>query len=108
MGRDFEGIYDILNQQVVFYQPTERGRRNETVVIDDLESEALDKLIGDSAAEKLREDLELLEVLDPFDEELFLAGKQTPVFFGSAINNFGVKDLLAAFVRRHLHNPVRR
>ena len=100
MGRSFEGIYDLVNKEVVFYQPTERGRKNETVIVDDLESDALDKLIGPSAAEKLREDLELLEVLDPFDPEAFLAGMQTPVFFGSAINNFGVRELLAQFVHR--------
>lgn len=100
MGRDFEGIYDLVNKEVVFYQPTERGRRNETVVIDDLESEELDKMIGPTAADKLREDLELVQVLDPFDQEAFLSGQQTPVFFGSAINNFGVKELLAAFVRK--------
>lgn len=100
MGRSFEGIYDLVKQEVVFYQPTERGRKNETVIIDDLQSEELDKLIGPTAAEQLREDLELLEVLDPFDPDLFLAGKQTPVFFGSAINNFGVRELLAQFVHR--------
>ena len=100
MGRDFEGIYDLNNKEVVFYQPTERGRRNETVTIQDLDSDELDKMIGPSAADKLREDLELLEVLDPFDSDAFLAGRQTPVFFGSAINNFGVRELLSAFVRR--------
>lgn len=100
MGRNFEGIYDLINQEVVFYKPTERGRRNETVTIKDLDSDELDKMIGPDAAEKLREDLELVDVLDPFDQEAFLAGQQTPVFFGSAINNFGVRELLAAFVRR--------
>ena len=61
---------------------TSGGTRSakQTVIIDDLDSEALDKLIGDSAAEKLREDLELLEVLDPFDEELSLRVSRPPCF----------------------------
>ena len=98
MGKGFEGVYDLVNRQVIFYQPTERGRRNERLVLDDLEGDALEEHFGEDAAFKLREDLELLEALDPFDEELYLAGKQTPVFFGSAINNFGVKELLDQFV----------
>ncbi len=99
MGKRFEGIYDLVNKRVVFYQPTERGRRNEQVFIDDLSDDTLDGLIGTLAADKLREDVELLGALEPFDPELFATGQQSPVFFGSAINNFGVKELLSQFVR---------
>ena len=99
MGKEFEGVYDLVNRQVIFYQSTERGRRNDRLVIDDLEGGALEELFGEEKAAKLRDDLELLEVLDPFDAEEYLAGRQTPVFFGSAINNFGVKELLDQFVR---------
>jgi peptide chain release factor 3 len=99
MGKGFEGVYDLVNRQVIFYQPTKRGRRNERLVLDDLEGGALEEHFGEETAAKLREDLELLEALDPFDPAAYLAGKQTPVFFGSAINNFGVKELLDQFVR---------
>jgi len=98
MGRKFQGIYDLVNKRVVFYQATERGRANAQVYLEDINDPALDEEIGAEAAEKLREDLELLEALDPFDQEAFEAGAQTPFFFGSAINNFGVKELLDAFV----------
>ncbi len=97
MGKRFEGIYDIPNQQVVFYQPSERGKRNERVVLDSTDD--LEKWIPVAQAEQLREDLELLSALDPFDVEAYRAGRVTPVFFGSAINNFGVKELLDHFVQ---------
>ena len=99
MGKRFEGIYDLVNRRVVFYQPAERGRRNEQVVIEDLSDDRLDGWVGSLLADKLREDIELLGALEPFDRDAFLAGKQSPVFFGSAINNFGVKELLSQFVR---------
>lgn len=98
MGRTFEGVYDLVNKRVVFYQPAERGKANAQVYIEDLEDGKLDDLIGKSKADTLREELELLEVLDPFDPEAFARGEQTPFFFGSAINNFGVQELLDAFV----------
>ena len=103
MGRSFEGVYDLRSKQVVFYQPAVRGRRNDRVVLDDLDSSELDDYLGNEKADKLREDLELLGALDPYDEEMFLAGQQTPIFFGSAINNFGVKELLDSFVDCALH-----
>ena len=68
------------------------------VVINDLSDQTLDQLLG-SQAEKLREDIELIEgAVNPFEMKHFLKGSQTPVFFGSAINNFGVKEVLDAFV----------
>ncbi len=100
MGKGFEGIYDLVRKQVIFYQASERGRRNEQVVLTDVESSDLDGWVGSLLADKLREDLELLDMTDSFDAEAYLAGVQTPVFFGSAINNFGIKELLHHFVRQ--------
>ncbi|MCA9538688.1 MAG: peptide chain release factor 3 [Myxococcales bacterium] len=100
MGKHFEGIYDLVHRKVIFYQPTERGRRNERVVLDDLSDRALDGWVGSLLADKLREEVELLGALEPFNPEAYLTGQQTPVFFGSAINNFGVKELLDHFVRQ--------
>ncbi|MBU0552170.1 peptide chain release factor 3 [Myxococcota bacterium] len=98
MGKDFEGVYDIYSRRVIFYEPASRGRKNPQVVLDDLDGEALEQLLGSRLADKLREDIELIDALDPFDLEAFRAGMQTPVFFGSAMNNFGVKELLDRFV----------
>jgi len=98
MGKRFEGVYDLVNKQVVFYEPTERGRRNDRMVLEDLDDPQLDGWIGTLLADKLREEIELLGALDAFDPAEFLAGRQTPFFFGSAINNFGVKELLDQFV----------
>ena len=76
-------------------------------MLEDLESEELDDWLGKELADQLREDVELLEVIEPFDSEAYLAGLQTPVFFGSAINNFGVKELLDQFVD-HAPSPQPR
>ncbi len=99
MGKGFEGVYDLVNHQIVFYQSTERGRRNERLIIDNPDDADFESLFGEELAMKLRDDLELLGALDPFDPAAYLSGQQTPVFFGSAINNFGVKELLHQFVR---------
>ena len=98
MGRTFEGVYDLLNKRVVFYQAAERGKANQQVYIDDLYDGTLDDHIGKDKADTLRDELELLGALDPFDPVAFAKGEQTPFFFGSAINNFGVRELLDAFV----------
>ncbi|MCB9521912.1 MAG: peptide chain release factor 3 [Myxococcales bacterium] len=98
MGKRFEGIYDLVNKRVVFYEPAAKGRRNEVVTLTDLNSKDLDGWVGTLLANKLREDVELLGALDPFNPELFMTGQQTPVFFGSAVNNFGVRELLDQFI----------
>ncbi len=97
-GKGLRGVYDLQRRQVQLFTPGLDRRTEEATLIDDLGDPALDRLIG-SAADRLREDIELLEgAADPFDRRHFLNGTQTPVFFGSAINNFGVQELLDAFV----------
>jgi peptide chain release factor 3 len=99
MGKDFQGVYDLIDRSVVFYEDVARGRKNEIVKIDPA-SPALVDAIGENAARKLRDDLALLDGASaPFNRDAFFRGKQTPVFFGSAINNFGVKELLDCFAR---------
>ena len=100
MGRDFQGVYDLVHKQVVLYQHAERGRMNDIVTIESLDDDALDTLIGTEAANKLREDVELVSVIDAFDRELF--GGNRPCVFRSAINNFGVRELLDAIVEHAL------
>lgn len=98
MGQRFAGIYDLIGKRVIFYEPARRGLKNDIVTLEDLDDPRLDDWVGPAQAEKLREDIELLGAVEPFDNEAFLAGAQTPVFFGSAVNNFGVQELLEHFV----------
>jgi peptide chain release factor 3 len=98
MGKRFKGVYNILHKQLHLFSPGSDTRGQDGVVINDLSDPRLDELLG-SQAEELRGDIELIEgVVNPFEMADFLKGSQTPVFFGSAINNFGVKELLDAFV----------
>ncbi|MHA6281213.1 peptide chain release factor 3 [Salinimicrobium sp. CAU 1759] len=99
MGYDFKGIYNIWEQNVNLFTGDPRKDIEETVEISDLSSEKLDTLIGEKAAGTLREELELAQGVYPeFDKEAYLAGNLQPVFFGSALNNFGVRELLDCFI----------
>ncbi|HET7361304.1 MAG TPA: peptide chain release factor 3, partial [Salinimicrobium sp.] len=99
MGYDFKGIYNIWEQNVNLFTGDPRKDIEETVKISNLASEELDSLIGETAAETLREELELVEGVYPeFDRNAYLEGNLQPVFFGSALNNFGVRELLDCFV----------
>ncbi|GAB7021851.1 peptide chain release factor 3 [Salidesulfovibrio brasiliensis] len=98
MGKEFKGVYSIHEKKLHLFSATHGGGIKEGIVIESLEDPKLDDELGPDA-DKLREDIELLEGAGfPFDPERYLAGKQTPVFFGSAINNFGVRELLDTFV----------
>ncbi len=96
-GSSFQGVYDLRDHAVVFYKAVERGRPSEREVIGSLDDPRIDALIA-SDVERLREEVELVEaVSEPYDTRRFSTGQQTPVFFGSALNNFGVKELLDCF-----------
>ncbi|MCG8636027.1 MAG: peptide chain release factor 3, partial [Desulfobacterales bacterium] len=100
MGKRFKGVYNLEKKELGVFSAGYTPRDDDGVVIQDLEDPQLDELIGDSEAEQLREDVELISVAaEPFDLDLYLNGTQTPVFFGSAINNFGVREMLDAFVK---------
>ncbi|MCP4676112.1 MAG: peptide chain release factor 3 [Deltaproteobacteria bacterium] len=97
-GRGFKGIYDLRNKSIDFYLAAERGRKTEAEVIDSLESDRAKELISETDLEELVSDVSLIEGVTPgFDEVAFNRGQLTPVFFGSAINNFGVQTLLDCF-----------
>lgn len=99
IGATFQGVYNIYNKELNLFAANKTKIAEEVVSIEDVASPELDEMIGDDAAETLREELELVEgVYDPFDRETYLSGEVAPVFFGSAINNFGVKELLEAFL----------
>jgi peptide chain release factor 3 len=98
MGREFKGLYDIAGDCFYLYERGDSSRVNATTRIDGLRSDEAQRVLGGSL-EKLQEDVELVRGASPsFDRERYLAGKQTPVFFGAAIHNFGVRELLDAFV----------
>ena len=102
MGKDFRGVYDLYNGEVRFFQASggKGTKPSPSQVIKDLEDPLLDKLVGSANADELRQSVELINGAGyPFDAQAYLQGKQTPVFFGSAVNNFGVQELLDTFVR---------
>ena len=100
-GPSFKGVYNLYEHNISLFTSDERQTANaSTVEINDITSSDLDTLIGDRYAQQLRDDVELVEgVYDEFDKEAYLAGKLAPVFFGSAVNNFGVRELLECFIR---------
>jgi len=99
MGYDFKGIYNLWENNINLFSGNSRKNIEETIEISDLASPEIDKLIGEKAANTLREEVELVEGIYPtFDREEYLNGHQQPVFFGSALNNFGVRELLDCFI----------
>lgn len=99
MGYDFKGIYNLWEQNINLFSGDSRKNIEDTVEIKDLKDSKLDELIGDVSADNLREELELIEGVYPkFSKDDYLNGDLQPVFFGSALNNFGVRELLDCFV----------
>ena len=99
MGKGLKGVYHIHNDSVHLYNPNHEGKILQGEVIDGIDNPRLDEVIG-SAAEDLREEIELvLGASNAFDLDAYLRGELTPVFFGSAVNNFGIAELLADFVK---------
>jgi len=98
MGKGFRGIYSLYRQELHLFSATASERVQQGTVVRDLADPILDQTLGIQAND-LRADVELLSgAANPFILEDYLKGSQTPVFFGSAINNFGVRELLDAFV----------
>jgi peptide chain release factor 3 len=99
MGYDFKGIYNIYDKRLNIFSGDNKQNISAGIEFNDLKNPELDKVVGDEAAETLRDELELIyEVYPKFDNVEYLEGKLQPVFFGSALNNFGVKELLDAFI----------
>lgn len=99
IGAKFKGVYNIYEHGLDLFTPSKQTV-SERVEIDDVASPKVDEIIGETDASKLREDLELIEGVYPeFDTQAYLDGKVAPVFFGSALNTFGVKELLDCFVK---------
>jgi peptide chain release factor 3 len=98
MGRELKGIYHLLEDRIYVYEAGERGRVGGNRVIEGLNSADARELLGDQSA-AFQSEIELVRGASPvFDRAAYRAGRQSPVFFGSAISNFGVEELLRAFV----------
>ncbi len=99
IGAKFKGVYNIYENTLDLFTP-DKQKVSERVEIDDVNDQRIDEAVGDTDASKLREDLELIEGVYPeFNVDDYLAGQTAPVFFGSALNTFGVKELLDCFVK---------
>ena len=99
MGSRFQGVYDRWSKQLLFYTEVKKQKIGESLSIQNLEDTRLDELLGADAASTLREEAELTgEVYPEFNLADFQKGLISPVFFGSALNNFGVQELLNCFI----------
>ncbi len=99
MGQRFKGIYNLYEDRVYLYQQGQNLKTQQATIIEGIDNPKLASLLEDSF-EELRHELELVRgASNPFDIEKYLAGQQTPVYFGSAINNFGISELLADFIK---------
>lgn len=100
MGADFRGVYDRMTRQVHLFERTTGGAYRAPVRITDINDPQIESTIGSAIAAQVRDEIEMLEGAgESFDHEFVLAGQQTPVFFGSATNNFGVQLLLDYFLK---------
>ena len=107
MGKAFKGVYHLYNDSVHLFSPTHGGRIQHGEVLQGLDSPRLEEILGSRVAE-LREEIELVRgASHAFDAGAYLQGKLSPVLFGSAINNFGVRELLDTFVA-HAPGPRAR
>ncbi len=98
MGKRFRGVFHLLNERLLRFAPGEERVARDTEAVVGIDNPRLAELFPEEVG-ALRHDVELIRAAShPFDLETFLAGKQTPVFFGSAINNFGVQEVLQALV----------
>jgi peptide chain release factor 3 len=98
-GKDFKGVYNLHSKALRLFTANTKADDDDVMAIADINDTILDQKIGDRDAATLREDVELIDgVYGELAIEQYLAGKIAPVFFGSAVNNFGVKELLDTFI----------
>ena len=98
-GKEFKGVYNLHDKSLLLFTANTKALEEDSLVISDLSDPVLDQKLGEADARILREDVELVDgVNGPLNVEDYLAGRVAPVFFGSAINNFGVKEMLDTFI----------
>ena len=98
-GTDFKGVYVRATGQIQVFERTKAGRKARVAGQGTLEDPEIQALLSAQELQQLRDDIDLMDhVLPPFDREAFLAGRQSPMFFGSAVNNFGIAEFLEEFI----------
>ncbi len=108
MGKRLKGVYHLIADEVHLFESGKNFTRRDSTIFKGLDDPQLEQAIGAPALAELREELELVRgASHPFDQERYLKGELTPVFFGSAVNNFGVQLLLDFFVE-HAPPPQAR
>ena len=99
MGYDFQGVYNLWEKNIMLFKEENKQKISESIKINNIDDPIVKELVGENAANKLVEEIEIInEVYPNFSKEDYLNCKQQPVFFGSALNNFGVKELLDCFI----------
>ncbi len=100
MGKSFKGVYNLFDKTLNLFNVNKTKVEKDVISVPDLSDDLLNSVVGESDANRLREDVELINgVYDKFDDQPYLSGELAPVFFGSALNNFGVQELLETFIR---------
>ncbi|MGM0562928.1 MAG: peptide chain release factor 3 [Pseudomonadota bacterium] len=103
MGKGFKGVYHLGRDTVHLYDPEKGGKKSTGEIIEGLDNPRLDEVLG-SLAQEFRDEIELVQgASHEFDKDAYLRGELSPVFFGSAVNNFGIEELLDDFVE---HAPA--
>jgi len=100
MGQRFRGVYNMYENKLVLFSAHGKQSEENIITIENLDDPILEEKVGDQLAAELREEVEMIKGVYPdFDKEAYQKGELSPVFFGSALNNFGVKELLDCFVQ---------
>jgi peptide chain release factor 3 len=108
MGTYFKGVYNLYNQSLNLFSPSAQKVLDDMIKVENIQDQIVDQKIGEREAKQLREDVELINgVYDEFSIQDYEKGDLAPVFFGSAVNNFGVQELLDTFIRI-APNPIGR
>lgn len=98
-GKTFKGVYNLYTQHLNLFEADQTRISDNYIELDDIRSEELERWVPGAFCDQLREDVDLVEgVYDPFLKEDYLSGTLAPVFFGSAVNNFGVQEMLQTFL----------
>ena len=99
-GDEFQGVYNIYEKKLNLFSSENKQKVGDVINIKDIHSNEINDYVGDEAAEEFRGELELIETVYPnYTNEEYLKGNISPVFFGSALNNFGIQELLDCFIR---------
>ena len=100
MGKGFKGVFHLLENKIYLFESGKNTKIGDNTIIEGIDNPQLDEILGKELAQEAREEIELISgTTNPFSIDSFLEGKQTPVFFGSAINNFGIENLLNGFIK---------